>query len=161
MNVRRLPVIVAAIGLTLAACGTSDAQSSTEPADTDALAPAISAGDEASDEASDATSDPVDAESVTTDPPPATDVAGTEEPVAVEPAASEPADTTAAPAEPEPAPAEIGGRVLAAEVDPASQFEGNPFPDLVVDDVGRRGSANLANVLPSDRPILLWAWAPH
>ena len=65
-------------------------------------------------------------------------------------------ETEAAPAEPQ-----IGGRAFAVDVESASQFDGNPFPDLVVEDVGRDGQGNLANILPSDRPVLLWAWAPH
>ena len=53
----------------------------------------------------------------------------------------------------------VGPSRRAVESD--AQFDGNPFPDLVVDDVGRDGEANIANILPSDRPVLLWTWAPH
>ena len=80
-------------------------------------------------------------------------------------AAEEATEETEAPVEtdaaagPEPAP--VGGRAFATDVQPESQFDGNPFPDLVVDDVGRDGQANIANILPSERPVLLWAWAPH
>jgi hypothetical protein len=72
---------------------------------------------------------------------------------------AEPIPTDAPPAEREP-PA-VGGRSFATAVEPDAQFDGNPFPDLVVDDVGRGGEANIANILPSDRPVLLWTWAPH
>lgn len=58
-------------------------------------------------------------------------------------------------------PPALGGRVLAAELDPESASAGNPLPDVVVDDVGRNTRANVANLLPSDRPVLIWAWAPH
>jgi hypothetical protein len=97
----------------------------------------------------------------------ATDSAPTDTPV-TDPA---PIDTatpesapTVAPVETDAAvtpPAPVGGRVLASELDPAADFDANPFPNLVVDDVGRGGQANLANLLPTDRPVLVWAWAPH
>ena len=89
---------------------------------------------------------------------PATDDAAGTAP-ATDAAAAEPAPTDAVPAEPEP-PA-VGGRSFATTVEPDAQFDGNPFPDLVVDDIGRGGEANIANILPSDRPVLLWTWAPH
>ena len=92
---RRVPLLAVAIGLTIAACGTSD------------------------------------------------------------PAATATPDATTA----EPAP--LGGRTFSTAVESDAQFDGNPFPNLVVDDVGRDGEANIANILPSDRPVLLWTWAPH
>ncbi len=48
-----------------------------------------------------------------------------------------------------------------AEVDPASDVATNPLPDLVVDDVRRDAKVNLRNLLPAERPVLLWLWAPH
>ncbi len=48
-----------------------------------------------------------------------------------------------------------------AEVDPASDVATNPLPDLVVDDVRRDTEVNLRNLLPAERPVLLWLWAPH
>ncbi len=47
------------------------------------------------------------------------------------------------------------------EVDPASEIETNLFPDLVVDDLGRGKKVNIRNIVPSDKPVLLWMWAPH
>jgi len=47
------------------------------------------------------------------------------------------------------------------EIDPASEIESNLFPDLVVDDIGRGKKVNIRNIVPSDKPILLWMWAPH
>lgn len=47
------------------------------------------------------------------------------------------------------------------EIDPASEIESNLLPDLVVDDVGRGKKVNIRNVVPSDKPVLLWMWAPH
>ncbi|WP_040491787.1 hypothetical protein [Ilumatobacter nonamiensis] len=167
MNARRIPVLVAAVGLTLAACGGSDGDSA--PND-DAAAPetVAASADDPTDTVSasaEPTDDPEPSDSDAAAEPeteadgdaPTSDVVATEAPTGdggAEPVATEaPAAEAAAP--------EVGGRVLATEVDPASQFDGNPFPDLVVEDVGRGGQANLANLLPADRPLLLWAWAPH
>lgn len=153
---RRTPLIAVAIALTLAACGTSDPAATTTPdvttpASTEA-APATDAPTETSVadtelEASESPAEPPETETPVSDPPP-TDPPPTETPETEPPAA-----------EPEPAP--VGGRALATSVEPDAQFDGNPFPDLVVDDIGRSGEANIANILPSERPVLLWTWAPH
>lgn len=47
------------------------------------------------------------------------------------------------------------------EVDPAAEVPTNLFPDLVVDDVVRAKKVNLRNLIPSEKPVLLWMWAPH
>lgn len=60
-----------------------------------------------------------------------------------------------------PDPAPVGGRQLGEALDPASGFDGNPLPDIVVDDVGNDAKVNVANILPAQRPVLVWAWAPH
>lgn len=52
---------------------------------------------------------------------------------------------------------DLGG----VEVDPAAEIETNLFPDLVVDDIGRGKKVNIRNIVPSDKPVLLWMWAPH
>lgn len=52
---------------------------------------------------------------------------------------------------------DLGG----VEVDPASEIETNLFPDLVVDDIGRGKKVNIRNIVPSDKPVLLWMWAPY
>ncbi len=152
MNARRTAVLVAGIGLTLAACATSEPVSETAPVATEAPAPAT-----------DPPGDDVPADTPATDAPvteaPVTDAPAPAEAPATDPPVVEPAPTEAPPAAPEP-PA-LGGRALATTVEPEAQFDANPFPDLVVDDVGRGSEANIANILPSDRPVLLWTWAPH
>jgi hypothetical protein len=47
------------------------------------------------------------------------------------------------------------------DVAPASEIATNLFPDLVVDDVGRGKKVNIRNIVPADKPVLLWMWAPH
>ena len=152
---RRIPLLVAAIGLTLAACGTSDPAATSAPdATTTPGATMPPPTEAATDNVSPATdAEPADNESQ--EEPPTT------EPTAADTAATTP--TSEAPAtEPPPVePAPLGGRTFSTTVEADSQFDGNPFPDLVVDDVGRGGEANVANILPSDRPVLLWTWAPH
>ena len=55
-----------------------------------------------------------------------------------------------------------GGVDLGDEtVAPAAEIETNRFPDLVVDDVGRGKKVNLRNLIPADKPVLLWMYAPH
>jgi hypothetical protein len=155
MNARRATVLVAGIGLTLAACGTSEPAAETVPIATEA--PTATAAP-ATDAPNDETPAETPADSETRAEVPATDDAPGAAP-ATDAAAAEPAPTDAVPAEPEPPT--VGGRTFATTVEPDAQFDGNPFPDLVVDDVGRGGEANIANILPSDRPVLLWTWAPH
>ena len=58
-------------------------------------------------------------------------------------------------------PAAIGGRAFDEAATPESSVETNLLPDLVVDDVRRGAKANLRNIFPADRPVLLWMWAPH
>ena len=150
MFARRVPIIVTAVGLTMAACGSSD------PTTTPATDPAPPATEAAAGEFTEVSEPDVAA----TEAPAATEAsADTGAPATEAPAATEPPATEAPPAEPEPAP--VGGRAFATDVQPGAEFDGNPFPDLVVDDVGRDGRANTANILPSDRPVLLWTWAPH
>ncbi len=158
MHQRRLraPLTVAAL-LVLTACGTAS--------DDDAAATTSDAADQAS-----ATSTPGDFEPVESEPAvaqPDADQPDATQPEA-EPAVTTPATaappatdattTTAPPPVPEPV---IGGRLLASAVQPAADFDNNPFPDLVVDDIGKDAQVNIRNILPSDRPVLLWAWAPH
>jgi len=134
--------------LVLAACGASDSTES-QPAATEAPA-AAPAGQTA----------PEPTEAPTTEAP-ATDAPA-------EPADESAAEESAPAPEPEPAPdpagpepAPIGGREFGADLMAASAFEANPLPDLLVDDVRRGNQVNLANALPSARPLLVWAWAPH
>jgi hypothetical protein len=145
MQDRRMGALAsAALLLTLAACG-SGSDGSAPPATADQPAAEVSTGDDLSE-------------------------GGTTEIAAPETESEQPAvsetdpEGEAPPAEPvatEVAAPVAGGRLFAADVQPAAQFDGNPFPDLVVDDVGKDAQVNIANILPSDRPVLLWAWAPH
>jgi hypothetical protein len=59
------------------------------------------------------------------------------------------------------APAVAGVDLGTADLDPTSDVPTNPLPDLVVDDVRRDTEVNLRNLLPAERPVLLWLWAPH
>ncbi len=47
-----------------------------------------------------------------------------------------------------------------AAADPPAEVV-EPLPDVSVQDVGAGTQVNLASLLPADRPILLWMWAPH
>ncbi|MDG2232695.1 MAG: hypothetical protein P8L16_02650 [Ilumatobacter sp.] len=139
---RRISLLAVAIGLTLAACGTSGPAATatpdaTTPPPTEAAPAAAPADDESP------------AEPPTTESP------------ATNAAAESPAPEAPSTEPPTAEPAPLGGRTFSTAVESDAQFDGNPFPDLVVDDVGRDGEANIANILPSDRPVLLWTWAPH
>ncbi len=173
----------AAILLTLAACG-SGSDGAIAPSDASATiaGPANDAvsGDAVTDGAMDEGGDPTvasvaDASVEPTsdgvadlDPaaPAATDDPAAETPVAESPVTESPV-TESPVAELGPteatAPAEpvVGGRLFAADVQPEAELDSNPFPDLVVDDIGKDAEVNIRNILPSDRPVLLWAWAPH
>jgi hypothetical protein len=57
-----------------------------------------------------------------------------------------------------PAPAE--GPAPDLEVAPASVD--SPLPDVVVRQINQDGGwVQFKNLLPSDRPLLVWFWAPH
>ncbi|MFK8022584.1 MAG: hypothetical protein AB8G26_01365, partial [Ilumatobacter sp.] len=124
-------------------------------------APAAEPSDDFSDSDDSVTAEPSATQAAPIESPAETDGAAD----VVDDVPAESAPTEAEPpveAVPEtPVPAELGGRAFAESADAASQFDANPFPDLVVDDVGRETKANLANILPSDRPVLLWTYAPH
>jgi len=54
------------------------------------------------------------------------------------------------------------GRDLGDEsVAAASAIPTNPLPDLVIDNVSTGTKVNFKNVLPGEKAILLWMWAPH
>jgi ABC-type glycerol-3-phosphate transport system substrate-binding protein len=36
-----------------------------------------------------------------------------------------------------------------------------PLAQVIVDDLQGGGKVQFANLLPSDKPVLLWLWAPH
>jgi len=124
--------------LVFAACSASDsAESQRAPAEAPASASALEP-------------DPEPTETTTTEVPvneAAAEELDLEPESALEPVAAEPAP--------------LGGRKLGAELTTAAAFEDNPLPDLLVDDVRRGNQVNLANALPSARPLLIWAWAPN
>lgn len=51
--------------------------------------------------------------------------------------------------------------LVGEEVQAASDFEGNQLPDVVVDDLNTGRKVNFRNLVPQDKPVLLWMWAPH
>lgn len=141
--VRRTAVALAAAGLVLTACGTTEDTApitSDEPAptSTEADISEVTVGAPAETEpsaatvASDAVTDPAEAAPAISDAPP--------------------------PVVPE---AMLGGRAFATELSPTSDFPENALPDIQVDDIRRQTKVALRNVFPAERPVLLWLWAPH
>jgi ABC-type glycerol-3-phosphate transport system substrate-binding protein len=50
----------------------------------------------------------------------------------------------------------------AAEADASGDSDvPSALPDVDVVDVGAGATVNLRSLLPSDRPLLIWFWAPH
>ena len=82
------------------------------------------------------------------DPPPAVDSDGSGDVAA---------DTPAAPA------IEGAGFVdlIGAEVIPEADVASNLLPSVVLDDVTNGRKVNFRNLVPQDKPILLWMYAPH
>lgn len=151
---RRTALFGVALALGSAACGASSGADA--PRATDAPLPvAAPAPDDLLTDGSDparSTAPAVEpSDTATAEPPSDTTLAEV-------PASEPPATDTPAPILAEPV---IGGRLFATDVQPNAQFDANPFPDLVVDDIGKDARVNIKNILPSDRPVLLWAWAPH
>ena len=56
-------------------------------------------------------------------------------------------------AAPSPAADEVAVR-------PEADIASNLLPDLVVDNLTTATKVNLRNIVPNDRPVLLWMWAP-
>jgi hypothetical protein len=52
--------------------------------------------------------------------------------------------------------ADTGGS--AASATPAAK---NPLPSVIVRDVGAKADINLQSLLPADKPLVIWFWAPH
>lgn len=158
MRRSRTITLLAATTIALAACGGSapsadEVASSAVPVLPDTANPvpdseAVTADDSAVDGGS--TDGGVAGDTAVDTAPAASDDAPAES------TAGEPAVAESTPAAPEP-----GGRALGSELRPESAFASNPLPDLLVDDVRRGTEVNVANLLPSERPVLLWAWAPH
>ena len=76
--------------------------------------------------------------------------------------ADDEAASPGAESEVDPAPASsamvdlVGEEVLAG-----SEIEANLLPSVVVDDLNTGRKVNFRNLVPQDKPILLWMWAPH
>ncbi len=51
--------------------------------------------------------------------------------------------------------------LVSADVLPESDFEANLLPSVVVDDINTGRKVNFRNLVPQEKPILLWMWAPH
>ena len=152
---RHVGLVLAGAGL-LAACGSE----ASEPAPTTMPAPAVTeapAQESAEDPAPATTVDAASAPEAA--PAPATSVVAEAEPEAAPTTTAAPEPTTTLAPEPEPAP--LGGRELGEALRPESAEGSNPLPDLLVDDIRRGTQVNVANLIPAQRPVLVWAWAPH
>lgn len=153
------------VSLVLAACGGSSSDESAPdetPAST-AAAPTTTAAEPAPVETAapttEAAAPTTEAATPTTD---ATAPATTEAPTTTEPPEPEvmwPDDGCSADNSPTPAAAADGP---APVVEVRAESADSPLPDLAVRRINCKGGwENLRNELPSDRPLLVWFWAPH
>lgn len=51
--------------------------------------------------------------------------------------------------------------LVGPDVVAAAEIESNKLPSVVVDELGNGRKVNLRNLVPQEKPILLWMWAPH
>jgi len=51
--------------------------------------------------------------------------------------------------------------LIGEAVQPSSEIESNLLPAVVLDDVTTGRKVNFRNLVPQDKPILLWMYAPH
>ena len=51
--------------------------------------------------------------------------------------------------------------LVGADVLPASDTAANLLPSVIVDDINTGRKVNFRNLVPQEKPILLWMWAPH
>jgi hypothetical protein len=51
--------------------------------------------------------------------------------------------------------------LVGAEVLPSAEIDTNQLPSVVVDDLTNDRKVNFRNLVPQDKPVLLWMWAPH
>ena len=72
----------------------------------------------------------------------------------------EPTETASPDAEPMAA---AGGPVdlVGPDVEASAEVDTNQLPDVVVDDLNNGRKVNFRNLVPQEKPILLWMWAPH
>ena len=62
------------------------------------------------------------------------------------------------------APAAVGAGyvdLVGPDVIPEAEIETNLLPNVVVDDLGNGRKVNFRNLVPQEKPVLLWMWAPH
>ncbi len=147
INRRRITAGLLAGTLLLAACGGGD--EGTDAADPGAALPQV-------DEPADSQVDDV----------PDTDGAGeVAEADGVEEIAvgDTPAESDVVAEDPAAPPVQVSGFVdlVGADVTAASDVESNLLPSVVVDDLGNERKVNFRNLVPQEKPILLWMWAPH
>ncbi len=51
--------------------------------------------------------------------------------------------------------------LVGPDVVPAAEIDTNMLPSVVVDDLTTDRKVNFRNLVPQDKPVLLWMWAPH
>lgn len=51
--------------------------------------------------------------------------------------------------------------LIGEAVQPSSEIESNLLPAVVLDDLTTGRKVNFRNLVPQDKPILLWMYAPH
>lgn len=51
--------------------------------------------------------------------------------------------------------------LVGPDVVPAAEIETNILPSVVVDDLNNGRKVNFRNLVPQDKPVLLWMYAPH
>ncbi len=79
------------------------------------------------------------------------------DPVDSDSADTDSADTDSTPVSAGSAAVDLVGADLLA----SSDVEANPLPNVVVDDINTGRKVNFRNLVPQEKPILLWMWAPH
>lgn len=78
-----------------------------------------------------------------------------------EPAATTIAPTSSAAATATSAPTETSGAAETTVAPPTTAAVTSPLPAVDVLDVATGDTVNFASLIPADRPVLLWFWAPH
>ncbi len=51
--------------------------------------------------------------------------------------------------------------LVGPDVIPAAEIDTNILPNVVVDDLNNDRKVNFRNLVPQDKPVLLWMYAPH
>ena len=62
------------------------------------------------------------------------------------------------------APAAVGAGyvdLVGPDVIAAAEIDTNILPSVVVDDLNNDRKVNFRNLVPQDKPVLLWMYAPH